>query len=103
MPLENIQKWSGAAPGTAGEADMLKSMTGYGRGEGMVGTRHIVFEVKSVNHKFYHSYLLAVSSLVRQFGNGHFEMVLPDQRMVNLQGVINHQVPAVHADGVFQE
>jgi uncharacterized protein (TIGR00255 family) len=53
MPLENIQKWSGAAPGTAREADMLKSMTGYGRGEGMVGTRHIVFEVKSVNHKFF--------------------------------------------------
>jgi len=28
-------------------------MTGYGRGEGMVGTRHIVFELKSVNHKFF--------------------------------------------------
>ncbi len=32
---------------------MLKSMTGYGRGEGTVGTRHIVFEIKSVNHKFF--------------------------------------------------
>jgi uncharacterized protein (TIGR00255 family) len=28
-------------------------MTGYGRGEGMAGTRHIVFELKSVNHKFF--------------------------------------------------
>lgn len=32
---------------------MLRSMTGYGRGEGTVGTRHIVFELKSVNHKFF--------------------------------------------------
>ena len=32
---------------------MLKSMTGYGRGEGMVGDRHIIFEVKSVNHKYF--------------------------------------------------
>lgn len=32
---------------------MLKSMTGYGRGEGIVETRHIVFELKSVNHKFF--------------------------------------------------
>lgn len=32
---------------------MFRSMTGYGRGEGTVGTRHIVFEVKSVNHKFF--------------------------------------------------
>lgn len=32
---------------------MLRSMTGYGRVEGMVGTRHIVFELKSVNHKFF--------------------------------------------------
>lgn len=32
---------------------MLRSMTGYGRGEGMVGARHIVFELKSVNHKFF--------------------------------------------------
>ena len=32
---------------------MLRSMTGYGRGEGMAGTRHIVFELKSVNHKFF--------------------------------------------------
>ena len=29
---------------------MLKSMTGYGRGEGIVETRHIVFELKAVNH-----------------------------------------------------
>jgi uncharacterized protein (TIGR00255 family) len=28
-------------------------MTGYGRGEGIVETRHIVFELKSVNHKFF--------------------------------------------------
>lgn len=33
--------------------EMLKSMTGYGRGEGVVGTRHIVFEIRSVNHKFF--------------------------------------------------
>ncbi|RKJ40410.1 YicC family protein [Acutalibacter sp. 1XD8-33] len=32
---------------------MLRSMTGYGRGEGTVGDRHIVFEVKSVNHKYF--------------------------------------------------
>ena len=32
---------------------MLKSMTGYGRGEGTVNGRHIVFEVKSVNHKYF--------------------------------------------------
>lgn len=31
---------------------MLKSMTGYGRGEGTVAGWHIVFEIKSVNHKF---------------------------------------------------
>lgn len=32
---------------------MLKSMTGYGRSEGTVGGRHIVFEIKSVNHKYF--------------------------------------------------
>lgn len=32
---------------------MLKSMTGYGRNEAIVGGRHIVFEIKSVNHKFF--------------------------------------------------
>ena len=32
---------------------MLRSMTGYGRGEGTVAGRHIVFEVKSVNHKYF--------------------------------------------------
>ncbi len=32
---------------------MLKSMTGYGRGEAVIGGRHIVFEIKSVNHKFF--------------------------------------------------
>lgn len=32
---------------------MLKSMTGYGRGEDLSGGRHIVFEIKSVNHKFF--------------------------------------------------
>lgn len=32
---------------------MLRSMTGYGRGEGMVDGWHIVFEIKSVNHKFF--------------------------------------------------
>lgn len=32
---------------------MLTSMTGYGRSEGTVGGRHIVFEIKSVNHKYF--------------------------------------------------
>lgn len=32
---------------------MLKSMTGYGRNEEIVDGRHIVFEIKSVNHKFF--------------------------------------------------
>lgn len=32
---------------------MLRSMTGFGRGEETIGTRHIVFEVKSVNHKYF--------------------------------------------------
>ncbi len=32
---------------------MLKSMTGYGRSEKIAGGRHIVFEIKSVNHKFF--------------------------------------------------
>lgn len=32
---------------------MLRSMTGYGRSEGTIGGRHIVFEIKSVNHKFF--------------------------------------------------
>ena len=32
---------------------MLRSMTGYGRGEMTIGGRHIVFEIKSVNHKFF--------------------------------------------------
>ncbi len=32
---------------------MLKSMTGYGRGEVLADGRHIVFEIKSVNHKFF--------------------------------------------------
>lgn len=32
---------------------MLRSMTGYGRSEGTVGGRHIVFEIKSVNHKYF--------------------------------------------------
>lgn len=32
---------------------LLKSMTGYGRCEDTIGGRHIVFEIKSVNHKFF--------------------------------------------------
>lgn len=32
---------------------MLKSMTGYGRNEAIVAGRHIIFEIKSVNHKFF--------------------------------------------------
>ena len=32
---------------------MLRSMTGYGRGESTIGGRHIVFERKSVNHKYF--------------------------------------------------
>lgn len=32
---------------------MLRSMTGYGRGEATIGGRRIVFEIKSVNHKFF--------------------------------------------------
>ncbi len=32
---------------------MLKSMTGYGRSEEIIGGRHIIFEIKSVNHKFF--------------------------------------------------
>ena len=32
---------------------MLRSMTGYGRGEVLTAGRHIVFEIKSVNHKFF--------------------------------------------------
>ena len=32
---------------------MLRSMTGYGRGERTLGGRHIVFEIKSVNHKYF--------------------------------------------------
>ena len=32
---------------------MLRSMTGFGRGEDTIGGRHIVFEIKSVNHKYF--------------------------------------------------
>ena len=32
---------------------MLRSMTGYGRGKSPTGGRHIVFEIKSVNHKYF--------------------------------------------------
>ncbi len=32
---------------------MLRSMTGYGRSEEIAGGRHIVFEIRSVNHKFF--------------------------------------------------
>ena len=32
---------------------MFRSMTGYGRAEATIGGRHIVFEVKSVNHKYF--------------------------------------------------
>ena len=32
---------------------MLKSMTGYGRCERIVQGRHIVFEIRSVNHKYF--------------------------------------------------
>ena len=32
---------------------MLRSMTGFGRGEDNIGGRHIVFEIKSVNHKYF--------------------------------------------------
>ncbi|MFI3206461.1 MAG: YicC/YloC family endoribonuclease [Clostridia bacterium] len=32
---------------------MLKSMTGFGRSEAVIDGRHIIVEVKSVNHKFF--------------------------------------------------
>ena len=31
---------------------MIRSMTGYGRFEGMIDGRNVVFEIKSVNHRF---------------------------------------------------
>ena len=31
---------------------MIKSMTGYGRFEGVIDGRNVVFEIKSVNHRF---------------------------------------------------
>jgi len=31
---------------------MLKSMTGYGRGEAVIGTQNATVEVRSVNHRY---------------------------------------------------
>ena len=32
---------------------MIKSMTGYGRSEQIIDGRDILFEIKSVNHRFF--------------------------------------------------
>ena len=32
---------------------MLKSMTGYGREQRLVGSREILVEIRSVNHRYY--------------------------------------------------
>lgn len=32
---------------------MIRSMTGYGRFEGVIGTRQVIFEIKAVNHRFF--------------------------------------------------
>ena len=32
---------------------MIKSMTGYGRFEGVIDGRRTVFEIKSVNHRYF--------------------------------------------------
>ncbi len=38
--------------GKHGETKMIRSMTGYGRGEAVIGGKKIVVEIKSVNHRF---------------------------------------------------
>ncbi len=47
---------------------MIKSMTGYGRAEGMVGARRLAVEVKAVNHRFLNFFAKLPGDLQRYEG-----------------------------------
>lgn len=51
ISCESIENWQTVIQ--MGRMQMLKSMTGYGRGEATAEGRHVLFEIKSVNHKFF--------------------------------------------------
>lgn len=94
---------------------MLKSMTGYGRGEGTVNGRHIVFEVKSVNHKYFECNARITRGclfleerlkayLQEKVARGKFDVFLQVENMesTGTQVEINHALAGAYYDALCE-
>ena len=84
---------------------MLKSMTGYGRSEMTVGGRHIIFEIKSVNHKYFEfnsrisrGYLFLEDKLKAylqgKLSRGKVDVFLQIETLEDAQVQVNHSLAA---------
>ncbi len=92
---------------------MLKSMTGYGRNEAMAGGRHIIFEIKSVNHKFFEcstrmprGYLFLEDKLKsyvqRKISRGKIDLFLQVDTLeeADVQVMVNHSLARSYLDAL---
>ena len=91
---------------------MLRSMTGYGRGEATIGGRRIVFEIKSVNHKFFEfnsritrGYLFLEDKLKAyvqgKISRGKVDVFLQIETLeeTDVQVLVNHSLASAYAQG----
>jgi uncharacterized protein (TIGR00255 family) len=78
----------------------LRSMTGFGAADGMVGTAHVSVEVRSVNHRFFNPSIKLPASLSkwepevrealrRAIGRGHITVMARIDRLRNSDAVID--------------
>lgn len=94
---------------------MLRSMTGYGRGEATIGGRRIVFEIKSVNHKFFEfnsritrGYLFLEDKLKayvqEKISRGKVDVFLQIETLeeTDVQVLVNHSLASAYVKA-FQE
>ncbi len=94
---------------------MLRSMTGYGRGERTLGGRHIVFEIKSVNHKYFEcnaritrGYLFLEDKLKAyvqsKISRGKVDVFLQIETLeeTDVQVLVNHSLASAYVQA-FQE
>ena len=94
---------------------MLKSMTGYGRGEATIGGRHITFEIKAVNHKYFEfsarmtrGYLFLedkLKSLVQsRVSRGKIDVFLQIETLdeADVQVQVNHSLAAGYANALTE-
>ena len=92
---------------------MLRSMTGYGRGEATINGRRILFEIKSVNHKFFEfnsritrGYLFLEDKLKAyvqdKISRGKVDVFLQIETLeeTDVQVVVNHSLASAYVDAL---